>query len=393
MFKKGMIELSKKSLDKMNEKVGSDSQTVIVTDTNAVTASGETDSANASSVSGFEVVCDGKQTYVNGVLLNRMNDSYSKFVFANEPYKDTTLSLINGVFELEGKKKLVDFEFKDRELDPDTLGGKGVLLDVRGTSSDGTLVNVEIQLSNLKSMDRRTLYYWALLYGRRLQGGEDYKNLNRTVVISILAYNLFDKESWPHYHSCFAVLNTKEVNHKLSDDLEIHFVELPKWHKGNLCKLNSLERWLAYLSPDTTDEERRQLAMEDAAIGTAMKAEKVFLSNSDYLTAYERQQKYLRDMRAMKEAARDEGLEEGREAGYTEGREAGFTAGLAEGHAEGHAEGRAEGRAEGLAEGEAKAMKKSVLALHRKGKSDSEIAELLELSLAEVQTNLCQEEK
>jgi predicted transposase/invertase (TIGR01784 family) len=177
------------------------------------------------------------------------------------------------------------------------------------------------------------------------------------------------------------VLNTKEVNHKLSDDLEIHFVELPKWHKGNLCKLNSLERWLAYLSPDTTDEERRQLAMEDAAIGTAMKAEKVFLSNSDYLTAYERQQKYLRDMRAMKEAARDEGLEEGREAGYTEGREAGFTAGLAEGHAE------------GLAEGEAKAMKKSVLALHRKGKSDSEIAGLLELSLADVQAYLCQEEK
>lgn len=378
--------MSKKSLHKMNEKVsavektstdekagadekaGTNSREETVASANSVTAAGESDSANASNVAGFKVVSDGRQTYVNGVLLNRMNDSYSKFVFANEPYKDTTLSLINGCFELEGKKKLIDFEFKDRELDPDTLGGKGVLLDVRGTSSDGTLVNVEIQLSNLKSMDRRTLYYWALLYGRRLQGGEDYKNLNRTVVISILSYNLFNKESWPHYHSCFAVLNTKDVNHKLSDDLEIHFVELPKWHKGELSKLNSLERWLAYLSPDTTDEERRQMAMEDTAIGTAMKAEKVFLSNSDYLTAYERQQKYLRDMRAMKEAARDEGLEEGREAGYTEG----YT----------------EGRAEGLSEGEAKAMRKSILALRRKGKSDSEIADLLELSLAEVQAYL-----
>ena len=376
--------MSKKSLHKMNEKDGSGSQTVTVTDTNAATAAGETDSTNASNVAGFKVVCDGRQTYVNGVLLNRMNDTYSKFVFANEPYKDTTLSLINSCFELEGKKKLVDFEFKDRELDPDAPGGKGVLLDVRGTSSDGTLVNVEIQLSTLKSMGRRTLYYWALLYGRRLQAGEDYKNLNRTVVISILSYNLFDQTSWPHYHSCFAVLNTKDVSHKLSDDLEIHFVELPKWHKGDLRKLNSLERWLAYLSPDTTDEERRQLAMEDTAINTAMEAEKVFLSNSDYLTAYERQQKYLRDMRAMKEAARDEGLEEGRETGFAAGREAGFAAG----HAAGHAEGRAEGRAEGLAEGEAKAMRKSILALRRKGRSDSEIAELLELSLNEVQAYL-----
>lgn len=94
--------------------------------------------------------------------------------------------------------------------------------------------------------------------------------------------------------------------------------------------------------------------MEDAAIGTAMEAEKTFLSNSGYLTAYERQQKYLRDMRAMKEAARDEG------------------------------------RAEGLAEGEAKTMRKNVLALHRKGIAASKIAELLEISLAEVESYIQQ---
>ena len=176
------------------------------------------------------------------------------------------------------KKKLVDFEFKDRELDPAALGSKGVLLDVCGACSDGTLVNLEIQLSNLKSMDRRTLYYWALLYGRRLQEGEDYKSLNRTVVISILSYNLFKEEDWPNYHSCFAAVNTKDPGHKLSEDFEIHFVELPKWHKGDIGKMNSLERWLAYLSPETTDEERRRLAMEDAAIATAMEAEKAFLS-------------------------------------------------------------------------------------------------------------------
>ena len=168
--------------------------------------------------------------------------------------------------------------------------------------------------------------------------------------------------------------NTKDLSHKLSDDLEIHFAELPKWHKGDIGKLNSLERWLAYLAPETTDEERRQMAMEDAAIGTAMEAEKTFLSNSGYLTAYERQQKYLRDMRAMKAAARDEGLAEGREAGLAEGREAGFAA----------------GHAEGLAEGEAKTIRKNVLALHRKGIAASKIAELLEISLAEVKSYIQQ---
>lgn len=363
----------KTSLDERNKARNTDSKADIVSNEKAVPSDGEVGSVTTSNVAGFQVLSDGKQTYVNGKLFDRMNDTYSKFVFANEPYKDTTLSLINSCFELEGRKKLVDFEFKDRELDPATLGSKGVLLDVCGRCSDGTLVNVEIQLSCLKSMNRRTLYYWALLYGRRLQAGEDYKNLGRTVIISILSYNLFEEQIWPNYHSCFAVLNTKDLGHRLSDDLEIHFVELPKWHKGDVGRLNSLERWLAYLSPETTDEERRRLAMEDAAIGTAMKAEKTFLSNSGYLTAYERQQMHLRDMRAMKEAARDEGHEEG------------FTAG--------RAEGRAEGLAEGRAEGEAKAMRKSILALRRKGKSASEIAELLDINLAEVEAYIQQEEQ
>ena len=38
-------------------------------------------------------------------------------------------------------------------------------------------------------------------------------------------------------------------------------MELPKWHRGDIGKLNSLERWLAYLAPETTDEERRRMAM------------------------------------------------------------------------------------------------------------------------------------
>ena len=349
----------KTSLDEKNKTGRTGSMADIVSDEKAELPDGEINSVTTSNIAGFEVLCDGKQTYVNGKLLNRMNDTYSKFVFANEPYKDTTLSLINSCFELEGNKRLVDFEFKDRELDPATLGSKGVLLDVCGTCSDGTLVNVEIQISNLKSMNRRTLYYWALLYGRRLKAGEDYKNLDRTVIISILSYNLFEEQIWSSYHSCFAVLNTKDLRHKLSEDSEIHFVELPKWHKGDVARLNSLERWLAYLSPETTDEERRRLAMEDAAIGTAMKAEKTFLSNSGYLTAYERQQMYLRDMRAMKEAARDEGHEEG------------FAA--------------------GRAEGEAMAMRKNISALRRKGKSASEIAELLDINLAEVEAYIQQD--
>ena len=289
--------------------------------------------------------------------LNRLNDAFAKYIFANEERKLLTMDLVNSFFEFEGTAQITDFTFSDRELDPDRKRGKGVVLDVVGKSSDGTLTNVEIQLQQFDDMDRRTLYYWSQLYNRRLVSGEDYENLNRTVTINILDYRLFKDETWPYYHSCFAVLNTKDVRHALTKDLEVHFVELPKLTSSNQKSARHLERWLRYLSPKTTMEERRRLAMEDANIQTAMEAEKEFVKDPLYITAYEQRQKDLRDQHARDKFVRKEG------------------------EAIGEARGFAKGEASGIAKGIAKA----VLSLRKKGKTDAVIAELLDLDIKEVQ--------
>ena len=262
--------------------------------------------------------------------LNRMNDAFAKYIFANEKRKQVTLGLVNSFFEFEGTAEIKDFEFVDRELDPDRDKGKGVVLDVVGKSSDGTLTNVEIQLQQYDYMDRRTLHYWAQLYHRRLEKGEDYCNLGRTVTINILDYRLFADEEWPEYHSCFAVLNTKDLRHVLTNDLEIHFVELPKWRHDGSREMKRLERWLAYLSSQTTMEERRQLAMEDADIRTALEAEKEFVKDPLCITAYEQHQKYLMDKRARESFVRKEGEAVGEARGFKKGEAAGKAAGKAE---------------------------------------------------------------
>ena len=299
-------------------------------------------------------------TLLHGKPLNRMNDVFAKFIFANEKRKDLTLDLINSVFEFEGTKGIVDFDFRDRELDPESEEGKTVVLDVTGRSSDNTLVNVEIQLHKVDGMEKRMLYYWSRLYSKRLETSEDYTTLNRTVVISILAYKLFDRKLWAHYHSSFAILNTKDVSQKLTDDLELHVVELPKLQKKAASEMTRLERWLAYLSPRTTDDERRQLAMTDTAIETALEAEKVFLADPDYMTAYERREKIMRDNAAMKAAAIKDGL--------------------------------AKGMAKGMAEGRLAEQKDLILKWHHQGKSDAFIAELLSKTEAEVTAIIQQSE-
>lgn len=190
--------------------------------------------------------------------LNRMNDVFAKYIFANEARKKLTLGLINSFFELEGTAEIIDFAFKDREVDPDREEGKGVVL---------------------------------------------------------------------------------------TRDLEIHFVELPKWQPQKGAKLTRLEHWLAYLSSKTTMEERRQLAMVDADIRTAMEAEKEFVQDYEYISAYDRQEKYERDRMAREDFVREEGE----------------------------------------AIGEARGIAKAVNALRNKGKSDAAIAELLDMDVKEVQ--------
>ena len=58
----------------------------------------------------------------------------------------------------------------------------------------------------------------------------------------------------------------------------------------------------------------------------------------------------------------------------------------AEGRAEERAEGREEGRAEGREEGKTEERAKTICTLRRKGKSDEEIASLLDLDIEDVKS-------
>ena len=134
--------------------------------------------------------------------LNRMNDALFKNIFALN--SDITLSLINSVFEFQGSALISDIEFIDRNLDAQEDDGKESRLDLLGKASDGTIINLEIQVAKQEYMGRRSLYYWSRLYNE-LKSGEEYTELKRTVTINILDFNLFEKKKYPSYHSCFGV--------------------------------------------------------------------------------------------------------------------------------------------------------------------------------------------
>lgn len=90
----------------------------------------------------------------------------------------------------------------------------------------GEHINVEIQVANQKHYRSRSLYYWARVYGTQLDSREDYAILRRTICINLLDFIHF--KDTDKLHNVFSI-QKKETRAVLTDHLEIHFIELPKF--------------------------------------------------------------------------------------------------------------------------------------------------------------------
>jgi len=179
---------------------------------------------------------------------------------------------------------------------------------VLARTTSGTLLNVEVQVANRYDIDRRTLFYWARLYGSQLNAGQKFIELRKTVTINILGFNWFTSEE--RYHLTFHI-REDETGKILSDDLEMHFLELEKVKKLKQRPKDALEAWLMYLN-NLEGEELEAIAMENPAIRKALTIEEAFWRSERERRLYELREKALRDEIIMLEGAKTEGKVEGK---------------------------------------------------------------------------------
>ena len=244
---------------------------------------------------------------------NPLNDYLFKFVFGREERKRITLSFLNAVLEREETDELTDISFIDREFDPQFEEDKRSQLDIYGITSDGSQINIEVQLLNRHNMQKRTLYYWARMY-QTLHKGEEYQDLRRSVTINLLNFHLLPQEN---PHTMYGLYDIQS-GHRLTDDLEIHFLEIPKFKLKSIKEMKRLEKWLAYFSNKLNERETEELAMSEAAISEAIQAEQIFMQSDVERWQYEQREKALRDYLSEIRATRAEGRTEGRMEGAAE---------------------------------------------------------------------------
>ena len=260
---------------------------------------------------------------LNEYNYNPLNDVLFKFIFGKEERKQITIDFLNAVLSPSLGHMIEDLQFANTEMSPEHDSDKLTRLDVACVLDSGALVDVEVQVTNEKNIERRTLYYWAQMYLMSLPTGHRYKDLKPSITVNLLNFSFLPQEE---PHAVYGIYN-EATGHQLTKDLALHFLEIPKYaaqKRKPIAEMTKMERWLAYFANRLDRQGKEELAMSEAAIQNAMEAARVFLSSTEERRLYINREMARMDRESQLEEAHEKGFEKGIEKGIEKGVEKGI---------------------------------------------------------------------
>ena len=207
-------------------------------------------------------------------------------------------------------------EFKDEKL--------GVL-DIIAKLDKDEICNIELQIVDKKNIIERILYYWSRLYSRQIKSGEDYKILQKAIVILITDFKIENLEELD-YHSRWKIMEDKQGKKIiLTQKLEIDIIELPKII-GKEKEQDNLLDWLYFLENPKSERVTEKMK-ENENLKEAVKKLDNLSEDEKMQRIADLRQKAIMDEKAIYE----KGLEIGLEKGIQRGMEKGIEKGIMEG--------------------------------------------------------------
>jgi predicted transposase/invertase (TIGR01784 family) len=176
------------------------------------------------------------------IFINPKTDFAFKKIFGSEQSKDILISFLNAIVYNEADE-IQDLTILDPYQAPRIKGIKDSYLDVKATLANGQTVIIEMQVLNILGFEKRVLYNAAKAFSIQLSVGEDYTLLNP---VTITDFEMFPEA--PDRIISRYRLKEKDDLTDYSDDIELVFVELPKFQLV-LEEVQSLvDKWLYFLN-------------------------------------------------------------------------------------------------------------------------------------------------
>jgi predicted transposase/invertase (TIGR01784 family) len=251
--------------------------------------------------------------------LDPLNDYLFMKYMGEEGDEEQLMSFLRAVLRKTGKGNIVSVKIlENRLMSAEIIGDKSCVLDVRAALDDGSKVNIEVQLKDVKNMDRRSLFYWSKEYIENISSGENYDKIPNVISIIIVGAEFLKVNE---FHASFHLREDTHKNYILTDALEMHFIDMIKFRRVKQKDIlnNGLHRWLTFFDKKTDPETIKKIIEMDIAIRKAHEKIMHLAQDKDALHRYHMRQMAIYDYNTSVNAAEKKGKEEGIAIGEQKG--------------------------------------------------------------------------
>ncbi len=250
--------------------------------------------------------------------LDLKNDYVFKRIFGKPENNEELKELLEAILNIKIKK----VEVKNPEITKDYTDEKLGVLDIRAQIDKDIILNIEMQVANVKTMVNRNIAYTSRLIAEDTRVRETYGTLKKFISITILGENLLKRNT---YHSIVHlkfedIEQNKQVNmgyqkeqEILTDRIEIHYIELKKFLKKKPEMNHKLEQWLWLLIGE--EEKVKMASKKNKTIEKVVEdLDEMSADENERIEAYKRKLAIWDYNLNIEEATK-----EGRESGLQEG--------------------------------------------------------------------------
>ena len=242
--------------------------------------------------------------------IKKLNDFFIRYFFGLKGDEDLLLSFINAIMIDSNFATFKSVEIMNPFNLSEKANNKESIVDLKAVTEDGTIVIIEIQTYSTKNFFERALYYWSKNYSSVLKKGDEYYELRPVISINLIDDILFDKND-KRMHTCY-LLKEKNSNQILTDHIQLHYVEIPKFDKNAdmaesppVAK-KELKNWILFLKSNK-EEDMSQLLKEDTIFEKAINKYNYFTDNEDLLNEYDKREAFLVYQHSLMRDFKEEG--------------------------------------------------------------------------------------
>jgi predicted transposase/invertase (TIGR01784 family) len=254
-------------------------------------------------------------------------DVVFKKIFGQHP--TLLISFLNAMLPLPSDGLIVSLQYLPHEQVPTIPNFKSTVVDVKCQDQQGRIFVVEMQIQWTLGFMQRMLFGTSTAYVRQLEKGEQYHMLRPVYGLGLIA-SIFDHETPDWYHH-YQLVNVQNPN-RVIEDLQLVFIELPKFKASSLSDKKLQVLWLQFMSQlDEHSKEVPSSWLQVPEISKAVSLSEEAAYSEGELAAYDKYWDAVSTEKTLLIGSYQEGMEKGTEIGTENGIKLGMEKGLKEG--------------------------------------------------------------